>query len=64
MQTGLFVNEDTVFREGLALFTNLLVKSCSDHVEESLEVRAVFDVLDKLSDFLDREVNGTGEILL
>ena len=60
MQTVLFVDDDAVFRKGLALFANLLVKSCSDHVEESLEVRAGFDILDKLSDFLDWEVKGTG----
>jgi hypothetical protein len=60
MQTVLFVNEDTVFREGLALLANLLVKTRPDDIEESLKIKAIFDVLDKLGDFLDREVNGTG----
>jgi hypothetical protein len=60
MQTVLFVNEDTVFREGLALLANLLVKTRPDDIEESLKIKAIFDVLDESGDFLDREVNGTG----
>jgi hypothetical protein len=60
MQTGLFVDEDMVLREGLALFANLLVETRSDDIEESLEVRAVFNFLDELGHFLQREVDGTG----
>jgi hypothetical protein len=60
MQTVFFVNEDTVFREGLALLANLLVKTRPDDIEESLKIKAIFDVLDESGDFLDREVNGTG----
>ncbi len=53
-----------MFREGLALFANLLVETCSDHVQESLKLRAVFNFLDKLRHFLHREVDVTGQILL
>jgi hypothetical protein len=62
MEAVLFVNHHTIPREGLALFSDLLIETRSDHVEEPVELRTIFHFLDKLCDLLNREINVVREI--
>jgi hypothetical protein len=62
MEAMFFVNEDMVSRKGLPLFTNLLVEPCSDHIEEPVELWAIFNLLDEANHFLNREVDILGQI--
>ncbi len=58
------VDGDAVLRKGLALFLDLLVKPCPDHLEEPGKFGASFDFLDELGDLLDREIDVLGQIFL
>ena len=62
MEAMFFVDQDTIPRKGLSLFTNLLVESCSNHIEEPAELRAIFHLLDEANHFLNREVDSLRQI--
>ena len=57
MKTILFVNKNSVLRESLPLFPNLLVEARSDHIQEPVKLGAFFYLLDKVRDFLNREID-------
>jgi hypothetical protein len=58
------VDEDTIPRKGLPLFTNLLVETRSDHIEKPIKLGTLFHFLNKLRYFLNREVDGAGQVFL
>jgi hypothetical protein len=58
------INDHPMFREGLALFKNFLIKSCSDDIQETVELRALLDVLQESSDLLEGKGNGRGKVFL
>jgi hypothetical protein len=64
MEAVFLIHEDMISREGLTLFPDFLVKACPDHVQKPVKLRAPFHFLDEIRYLLDREGNGTGEMLL
>ena len=57
MDAVFVVNRDAVLWKGLALFLDLLVKPCLDDLEELRKFGASLNLLNKLGDLLDREID-------
>jgi hypothetical protein len=64
IETDFLIDRDSMFRKGLTLFKNLLVKPCSDHIQEPIELRAFLDVLHETSDLIEGKGNGRGKMFL
>jgi hypothetical protein len=64
MEAVFLIDHHPVFRKGLALFTNFLVKPCSDDVQKTIKLRALFNLLKESRHLLEREGNGGGEVFL
>ena len=62
MKTILFIDENMIPRESLALFADLLIETCSNDIQEPIKLRAFFYLLDEVRHFLDREVDVAGQI--
>jgi hypothetical protein len=63
MEAVFFIDKDMVSCEGLTLFVNLLVKTRPDHIQKPVKLRTSFHFLDEVRDLLNREIDGSGEIL-
>jgi hypothetical protein len=58
------IDHHPMFREGLAVFKKFLVKSCSDDIQETVELWALLDLLQESSDLLEGKGNGGGQVFL
>jgi hypothetical protein len=63
MEAFFFIDQDMVSCEGLTLFADFLVKTRPDYIQKPIKLRASFHFLDEVRDLLNREIDGSGEVL-